>query len=75
MIATTDEKYDFSGVSGPNGDDGAGSICKTKATDADPDHGTDNYAESVAAMGSSSMSKRQARGAGFRGGRRAAARV
>lgn len=65
MIATTDEKYDFSGVSGPNGDDGAGSVCTTTATDADPDHGTDNYAESVAAMDDSSMSKRQMRNSRF----------
>jgi len=57
VIDTTAEKYDFSGVSGPDGDDGAGSICTTTATDADPDHGTSDYAESVAAMASSS--KRQ----------------
>lgn len=54
MIATTDEKYVFAAVDGPNGDDGAGSVCTTTATDADPDHGTSNYAASVAAMGSSS---------------------
>lgn len=58
MIATTDAKYTFGAVDGPNGDDGAGSVCTTTATDADPDHGTSNYAASVAAM-DSSMSKRQ----------------
>lgn len=60
MIDTTSEKYTFAGVSGPNGDDGAGSVCTTTATDADPDHGTSNYAESVAAMeASDSSTKRQ----------------
>lgn len=53
MITTTDAKYTFSGVSGPNGDDGAGSVCTTTATDADPDHGTSDYATSVAEMESS----------------------
>lgn len=72
MVATTAEKYTFGAVSGPNGDDGAGSVCTTTATDADPDNGTDNYADSVAAMDSSS-SKRQVRGSGFPG--RRAARV
>lgn len=64
VIATTNEKYEFSGVSGPNGDDGAGSVCTTTATDADPDHGTDDYAQSVADMDSSS-SKREIRGSRF----------
>lgn len=58
VIATTDEKYTFSGVSGPNGDDGAGSVCTTTATDADPDNGTSDYATSVADM----SSKRQVGG-------------
>lgn len=57
MIATTDEKYTFAGVSGPNGDDGAGSVCTTTATDADPDHGTSDYATSVADMDDSSMKR------------------
>lgn len=57
VIDTTAEKYEFSGVSGPNGDDGDGSVCTTTASDADPDNGTSDYAESVAEMDSSS--KRQ----------------
>jgi len=57
VIATTEEKYDFAAVSGPNGDDGDGSVCTTTATDADPDNGTSDYATSVAEMDSSS--KRQ----------------
>lgn len=60
MIATTDEKYEFGAVSGPDGDDGDGPVCTTTATDADPDNGTSDYAESVAAMDSSS--KRQLAG-------------
>lgn len=64
MVDTTNEKYEFSGVSGPNGDDGAGSVCTTTATDADPDHGTDDYATSVADMDSSS-SKREVRQSRF----------
>lgn len=72
VVDTTNEKYDFSGVSGPNGDDGAGSVCTTTATDADPDNGTDNYADSVAAM-DGDMTKRQAHGTRFQA--RRAARV
>lgn len=73
MIDTTADKYTFSGVSGPNGDDGAGSVCTTTATDADPDNGTDNYADSVAAMGSDSM-KREAQSSGRFHSRRTASK-
>ncbi|KAF6812379.1 oxidoreductase [Colletotrichum plurivorum] len=48
MIATTQEKMKFSGVSGKLGDYKAGTTCK--ATDADPSRGTSDYAESVKAM-------------------------
>ncbi|CAN8105395.1 unnamed protein product [Discula destructiva] len=64
MIATTEEKYEFSGVSGENGDDGDGSVCTSTATDADPDNGTSDYATSVADM----SSKRRV-GSRFRGRR------
>lgn len=60
MIATTDEKYTFGAVDGPNGDDGDGTVCTTTPTDADPDNGTSDYATSVAEMDSSS--KRQVAG-------------
>lgn len=74
MIDTTDEKYTFSGVSGPNGDDGAGSVCTTTATDADPDHGTSNYADSVAAMDSDSSMKREVQSSGRFHSRRTASK-
>lgn len=74
MIDTTADKYTFSGVSGPNGDDGAGSVCTTTATDADPDNGTDNYADSVAAMGSDSSMKREAQSSGRFHSRRTASK-
>ncbi|OHF02945.1 secreted protein [Colletotrichum orchidophilum] len=49
MLATTKEKMKFSAVNGKLGDYKAGTTCK--ATDADPSHGTSDYAKSVAAMG------------------------
>ncbi|WDK21175.1 hypothetical protein CGRA01v4_12464 [Colletotrichum graminicola] len=48
MIATTEEKMKFSAVSGALGDAGSGPTCKAK--DADPSHGTGDYAKSVAVM-------------------------
>uniref|UniRef100_L2G4P0 Short-chain dehydrogenase, putative n=1 Tax=Colletotrichum fructicola (strain Nara gc5) TaxID=1213859 RepID=L2G4P0_COLFN len=48
MIATTNEKQKFSAVNGKLGNYNAGATCK--ATDADPSHGTSDYAESVKAM-------------------------
>ncbi|ROV92431.1 hypothetical protein VPNG_09595 [Cytospora leucostoma] len=61
MVATTKEKYTFSAVDGPNGNDGDGSVCKTTATDADPDHGTSDYATSVEEMSSGSSSRLRTR--------------
>ncbi|WYZ44812.1 hypothetical protein EsH8_VIII_000128 [Colletotrichum jinshuiense] len=48
MLATTKEKQKFSAVSGSLGAYNAGVSCKS--ADADPSHGTSDYAESVAAM-------------------------
>ncbi|EXF77884.1 hypothetical protein COL5a_001647 [Colletotrichum fioriniae] len=48
MLATTKEKQKFSSVNGALGTYNSGPTCK--ATDADPSHGTGDYAESVAAM-------------------------
>lgn len=54
MVATTEEKYTFAAVDGPNGNDGDGSVCTTTATDADPDNGTSDYATSIEEMSGSS---------------------
>ncbi|THW98946.1 hypothetical protein D6D13_10417 [Aureobasidium pullulans] len=43
-------KRDFAGVDGPLGKYNAGSICKDKAGDADPNNGTADYATSVQMM-------------------------
>ncbi|OBR12811.1 Secreted protein [Colletotrichum higginsianum IMI 349063] len=48
MVATTKEKQKFSAVNGGLGDYKSGPTCKS--ADADPSHGTGDYAESVAAM-------------------------
>ncbi|GKT44358.1 uncharacterized protein ColSpa_04539 [Colletotrichum spaethianum] len=48
MVATTKEKMEFSGVTGALGGYNTGPTCE--ATDADPSHGTSDYAKSVAAM-------------------------
>ncbi|KAF5525969.1 hypothetical protein CGCA056_v003850 [Colletotrichum aenigma] len=40
------DKRDFAGVDGPNGKYNAGTLCKTTAVDADPEHGTSDYAKS-----------------------------
>ncbi|KXH33015.1 secreted protein [Colletotrichum simmondsii] len=48
MLATTKEKQKFSSVNGALGTYNSGPTCT--ATDADPSHGTGDYAESVAAM-------------------------
>jgi hypothetical protein len=53
MVATTAEKQHFLPVNGKLGKDGAGSTCKGK--DADPSHGTSDYAKSIAAMGKRSV--------------------
>ncbi|KUI60264.1 hypothetical protein VP1G_07493 [Cytospora mali] len=75
MVATTEGKYSFAAVDGPNGNDGDGSVCKTTAKDADPDHGTNNYATSLEEMSSSSSSKlRRRRIDSQRAATRAAAR-
>lgn len=54
MLATTKEKQEFSAVNGALGDDGTEPTCE--ATDADPENGTGDYAESVAAMGKRDVS-------------------
>ena len=46
--ATTKEKQKFSAVDGALGTSSSGPTCT--ATDADPENGTSDYAESVAAM-------------------------
>ncbi|KZL85699.1 oxidoreductase [Colletotrichum incanum] len=48
MVSTTYDKRAFFGVNGALGN--FKDYAKCKATDADPSHGTGNYAESVAAM-------------------------
>lgn len=48
MIATTAEKQKYSAVNGTLGNSGDTMDCK--ATDADPTHGTSDYAASVGAM-------------------------
>ena len=53
MVGTTSEKQHFAPVNGPLGKSDAGSTCKS--ADADPSHGTSNYAESVAAMAKRSV--------------------
>ncbi|KAF2646782.1 secreted protein [Massarina eburnea CBS 473.64] len=55
MIATTKEKQKFSAVDGALGDNGEKMSC-TQA-DADPSHGTSDYAESVAAMSKRSVAE------------------
>jgi hypothetical protein len=53
MVTTTAQKQHFLPVNGKLGKDGAGQKCKSK--DADPSHGTSDYAKSVAAMGKRSV--------------------
>jgi hypothetical protein len=53
MLATTNEKQHFSAVDGKLGKAGAKPTCKS--TDADPSHGTSDYAQSVAAMSKRSV--------------------
>lgn len=53
MVAATSDKRTYASVNGALGNDGEQPNCK--ATDADPDHGTSDYAESVAAMGKRSV--------------------
>lgn len=53
MIATTASKRTFSAVDGALGKSGAKMSCS--ATDADPNQGTSDYAESVTAMGKRSV--------------------
>jgi hypothetical protein len=53
MVATTSEKQHFAAVDGKLGKDGAGSTCKS--ADADPSHGTSDYAKSVSAMAKRSV--------------------
>lgn len=48
MVATTSEKQKFASVDGSLGNDGDEPTCT--ATDAEPDQGTSDYAESVAQM-------------------------
>lgn len=74
MVDTTEEKYTFAAVDGPNGNDGAGSVCTTTATDADPDNGTSNYADSIAEMSSASKKLMRRRIDTQRAAARAAAR-
>ncbi|KAI4920662.1 uncharacterized protein J4E92_008305 [Alternaria infectoria] len=53
MVGTTKEKQHFAAVEGPLGGPSDGASCKAK--DADPSHGTNNYAKSVAAMAKRSV--------------------
>lgn len=53
MVAATSSKRDYASVNGALGNDGEQPNCQ--ATDADPDNGTSDYAESVAAMGKRSV--------------------
>lgn len=53
MVAATGDKRTYASVNGALGNDGEQPNCK--ATDADPDHGTSDYAESVADMGKRSV--------------------
>jgi hypothetical protein len=50
MVTALTSKRSWQAVDGPNGKAKAGSICKTQATDSDPEHGTSDYAESIKAM-------------------------
>ncbi|KAF5487358.1 hypothetical protein CGCS363_v012927 [Colletotrichum siamense] len=62
MVTALTEKRKWQAVDGPNGKAKAGSKCKDKATDADPNNGTNDYAESVKQMAKRrvSMKKRMA---------------
>ncbi|KAH0426192.1 hypothetical protein CcaCcLH18_10520 [Colletotrichum camelliae] len=62
MVTALTEKRKWQAVDGPNGKAKAGSKCKDKATDADPNNGTNDYAESVKLMAKRrvSMKKRMA---------------
>ncbi|POS79929.1 oxidoreductase [Diaporthe helianthi] len=53
MVAATSSKTEYASVNGALGQDGQQPNCQ--ATDADPDNGTSDYAESVAAMGKRSV--------------------
>lgn len=53
MVATTSDKSKFSAVDGSLGNDGDEPTCK--ATDAEPDKGTSDYAKSVAQMSKRSV--------------------
>ncbi|KAF2490446.1 hypothetical protein BU16DRAFT_153240 [Lophium mytilinum] len=53
MVEATSSKNKFAAVDGSLGSDGEKPTCKS--ADADPDHGTSDYAESVAAMGKRSV--------------------
>jgi hypothetical protein len=53
MVATTASKNKYSAVNGALGNDGEKPTCKS--ADADPEHGTSDYAESVAAMSKRSV--------------------
>lgn len=49
MVATTNEKQEYSSVNGALGNDG--DVMSCTPTDAEPDQGTSDYAESVSIMG------------------------
>ncbi|KAB8079291.1 hypothetical protein BDV29DRAFT_187265 [Aspergillus leporis] len=55
-------KRDFKSVEGPMGKGNTGSVCTGGAKDADPEHGTSDYLESVKMMGkrSTNMARRHA---------------
>ncbi|CAJ2509784.1 Uu.00g056840.m01.CDS01 [Anthostomella pinea] len=63
MVATTSEKEHFLAVNGDRGN--AGDLSTCTQTDADPTHGTSDFAESVALMSSSSSSKRSVPAVGW----------
>lgn len=70
MIADEVRGGGYVGIDGPAGVYNAGSVCGAEnAVDADPDHGTSDYATSKAVLAQSSKKRRSARGrrAGVRG--------
>ncbi|TDZ41351.1 hypothetical protein CTRI78_v009740 [Colletotrichum trifolii] len=50
MVSALTSKRDWQAIDGPKGKSKAGSACKGDAKDADPDNGTNDYAESLKMM-------------------------
>ncbi|KAK1469400.1 hypothetical protein CMEL01_01167 [Colletotrichum melonis] len=62
MVTGLKSKREFEAVDGPNGKARAGSVCKRKATDADPGNGTGDWAESVKMMEAGKRRRRRRTG-------------